>query len=280
MKKRQLVSRINFAERCGVTPTSITRICKTSLRGAIVGKRIDISHPSAVEYLAIQESAHDETVRDPRYEDVARWCLLNNRYNITAIVSSGIVGRVRAKRILAELTGGAEKSSPQTSEDQTEIAPDVAPRPPKPDPPSATGWTARNEAKKKVETATVDIPDNIQAFADWTLREIIVRFGSDAMFVDFLKALKEIESINEKRLKNAQTERTLVSRELVEIIIDVVDSAMRKLLTAGSKKIARMAYNMTKAGEEIEAIEDEVKDQVGQYVKNIKVKSDRTLNRG
>jgi hypothetical protein len=192
------------------------------------------------------------------------------------------VGRVRAKRILAELevARDAEPKPPadETVADSTEGSatgsktPDPAPTPP------VSGWKAKNEDKKKTETATLDVPDHITAFADFTLREIIKRFGSDAMFVDFLKALKEIESINEKRLKNAQTEGTLVSRELVQVgVIDVVDSAMRKLLTAGTKKIARMAHSMTLAGESIEAIETEVKDQVGQYVKIIKVKSARTL---
>jgi hypothetical protein len=101
------------------------------------------------------------------------------------------------------------------------------------------------------------------------------------MFVDFLKALKLIESINTDRLKNAQTEGILVARELVQIgVIDVVDTAMRKLLAAGCKKIARSAHTMSKAGETLEDIETEVRDEIGQYVKNIKVKSKRALDRG
>lgn len=279
--EQKLVSRINFAKLCRVTPTSITRACKSALAPATVGLRVDANHPSAVKYRKRQESANDPSAPDELQETVALWCKANNCYSINGVARSGIVGRVRAKRILAELGGVTPADSAQTSE-QT-VAPDVELRS-EPDPapkPNPSGHTARNESKKRdapPPKPAVEIPDNITEYADLTLRDIITRFGSDAMFVDFLKALKAIEDINEKRLKNAQTEGTLVSRELVQMgVIDVVDSAMRKLLTAGTKKIARMAHSMTKAGETIEKIEDEVKDQVGQYVKNIKIKSARTL---
>jgi hypothetical protein len=275
--EQNLVSRINFAKLCGVTPTSITRACKSALAPATVGLRVDANHPSAVKYRKRQESANDPSKPDELRDTVARWCKDNNCYSIKGVARSGIVGRIRAKRILAELEGTTPDTPVETVERESErrrsegSSPDPAP----------SGHTARNERKKREAPPpkiAVEIPDNITEYADLTLREIITRFGSDAMFVDFLKALKSIEDINEKRLKNAQTEGTLVARELVRIgVIDVVDSAMRKLLTAGVKKIARMAHSMTKAGESIEKIEDEVKDQVGQYVKNIKIKSAKAL---
>jgi HAMP domain-containing protein len=281
--EQNLVSRINFAKLCGVTPTSITRACKSALAPATVGLRVDANHPSAVKYRKRQESANDPSIPDELHDTVASWCKDNNCYSIKGVARSGIVGRIRAKRILAELVGTTPDSSAETVARESEglqsegSPPDPAPAP------APSGHTARNERKKRdapPPKTAVGIPDNITEYADLTLREIITRFGSDAMFVDFLKALKSIEDINEKRLKNAQTEGTLVARELVRIgVIDVVDSAMRKLLTAGTKKIARMAHSMTKAGETIEKIEEEVKDQVGQYVKNIKIKSAKALDR-
>ena len=167
--------------------------------------------------------------------------------------------------------------------------------PPPPNEPKPRGQAAVKQNKKNValaraaaaatpgeelETGSVihEVPEDIEAFADMTLRELIQRFGTDTAFVDWLKATKEIEYINEKRLKNAQTQGELVSRELVKIgIIEPIDAAHIKLLTDGAKTITRRVTAMHSAERELDDIEKFVKDQITSFIRPLKAKVKRAL---
>lgn len=131
-----------------------------------------------------------------------------------------------------------------------------------------------------IETGSTlhQIPDDIQAFADMTLRELIQRFGTEYAFLDWLKATKQIEDINEKRLKNAQTAGDLVHRDLVKRgIIDPIDSAHLKLLTDGAKTMARRSKTLSDSGAEVEEIEKFICDQISSFIKPVKNKIKRIL---
>jgi hypothetical protein len=107
------------------------------------------------------------------------------------------------------------------------------------------------DKEKDIESAdkTIDIPADITDFLHMTLKDVVDQFGTSTGFVDWLKATKDIEMINEKRLKNAQTMGELVSRKLVKIgIIDPIESAHIKLMTAGAKTITVRLDAMSKAG--------------------------------
>ena len=47
----QLVSRSEMARQAGVSAAAVTKVCKTLLAAACVGKRIDLEHQAAIEYL-------------------------------------------------------------------------------------------------------------------------------------------------------------------------------------------------------------------------------------
>lgn len=124
----------------------------------------------------------------------------------------------------------------------------------------------------------IDVPEEIGAFIDMTLREVIQRFGTDAAFCDWLKATKEIEAIEEKRLKNAQTRGELVSRNLVKIgVIEPIDTAHIKLLTDGAKTIARRSTAMHGAGRTVEDIEKFVAEQMTSFIRPIKSRVAKAL---
>lgn len=141
------------------------------------------------------------------------------------------------------------------------------------------GWGARNEKRKaEASTLTIEVPEDITEFADMTLRDLMSQFGTDTRFLDWLKATKEIEMINEKRLKNAITKGELVSRELVKSgVIDPIDSAHIKLLTDGAKTITRRTTAMHDAGRSLDEIEKFVVDQISSFIRPMKAKIARTL---
>lgn len=146
--------------------------------------------------------------------------------------------------------------------------------------PHVRGHSAARELKKRgTDTDNAfTVPENIQAFADMSLRDVIAQFGTDVRFLDWLRATKEIEMINERRIKNAKAAGELVHRDLVKAgVIDPVDAALMKLLTDGSKTITRRATAMHDAGRDLKDIEEFVKDQISSFIRPMKAKIKRAF---
>jgi hypothetical protein len=214
---QQIVSRAEFAEMCSVSRAAVTKACKTSLKAACIGNRIDMAHPAAAEYRQAKESGKTLPAGNP----------------------------------------------PQT------------PAQSKP-----SGRAAQKAAKKAGHgVKTPAVPLDITEFWDMTLKDIVHIYGTDTRFCDWLRASKDIEAINEKRLKNARTQSMLVSRHLVKIgIIDPIDAAHIRILTAGAKTIAVRLHAMSQAGRSVEDLEAFVVDQISSFIRPIKDKVRRALS--
>lgn len=152
--------------------------------------------------------------------------------------------------------------------------------------PHQRGHAAKNEQRKAEalsnlndpERTLVEIPADIRAFADMSLKELVQRFGTDIAFLDWLKATKMIEDVNEKRLKNAQTKGELVSRKLVKVgIVDVIESAHIELLDDGSKTIAQRVIALHGAGKPLKEIERYVEGRITKFIRPVKAKVHRAL---
>ena len=95
---------------------------------------------------------------------------------------------------------------------------------------------------------------------------------------DWLKAMKKIEHINEKRPKNTQTISELVSLDLVKIgVVEPFDTMCNKLLTNGVATITRRVTSISSAGRSVEDCEVFVADQVSSFIKVFKAESLREL---
>jgi hypothetical protein len=124
----------------------------------------------------------------------------------------------------------------------------------------------------------IEVPDDIEELADLSLRELIDKFGTGYRFLDWLKALKEIEAVNEKRIKNAQSKGKLISRQLVEVgIVDPFNSAHVRLMTDGAKAITAAVLAKHQAGVSPPEIEAYVSDVVGSFIRPVKSKIERNL---
>src|SRR5690606_8499244 len=70
------------------------------------------------------------------------------------------------------------------------------------------------------------------------LAPLTERFGLESAFKDWLDALKKIEEIREKRLKNEALEGNLIERELVKThVFGAIESGNRRLLSDTPKTI-------------------------------------------
>lgn len=284
---KKTLSKSNFAELANVSAAAVTKACKNALQPAMVGKRIDPDHPEAVKYLEKQVLAQTpETVPglDPLYQVGVEKCRVAGKWSAAFLQRELRVGygRAAALRELYKtngLVGSNSEAPPPPSASNTRVASGR----------EAAKETKKSAARARLATTTTEddvvqgsviheVPEDIEAFADMTLRELIRRFGTDVAFVDWLKATKEIEYINEKRLKNAQTQGDLVSRELVKIgIIEPIDAAHIKLLTDGAKTITRRVTAMHSAERDLDDIEKFVKDQITSFIRPVKAKVKRAL---
>jgi len=111
-----------------------------------------------------------------------------------------------------------------------------------------------------------------------TISEVIDEFGTDEKFVDWLRAVKEIELIIEKRLKNSQTQGDLISREFVRNhVFSYIETANVRLLTDSPRTIAARVIEEVKAGKEKEDIETLIRDLISQQIKHVKEQVTRGL---
>jgi hypothetical protein len=276
--QKKLVKKSNFAKMAGVNASTVTRISKTILKEAVEGKYIDAGHPAAIEYLENKELAQTNSTHDgvdPLYEKAVLICNQESCYKKSFIQRNLHIGYKRACKILNMMHDN--ELVPQSKEPLKTRKPAKSPVE------KPRGQAAVKEAKKqqimpeKIE-GTMDIPKDIQEFADYTLRNLIERFGTDTRFVDWLTAIQKIEAINEKRLKNAETEGKLISRRLVLAgVIDPINSAHLKMLKDGSKTIAAGAISKHSAGAELSEIETYVTEIMSSLIKPVKNKITRAL---
>lgn len=260
--QQQLISRSKFAKLAGVNRSTVTRLCSTLLQATMVGKRIDAAHSDAIKYL--NRLAQDADI-DALYENAVEACKRTGKYTATNLQTELHIGYSRALRLIKAI----EVSN------KIVTIPEIKPRKQK-------IITTSEVSNKIVELLNPKInkeePENIQDYTDMTLRDLIHKFGTGAAFLDWLRATKEIEVINEKRLRNAQTQGKLVSRELVKIgIIEPLDSAHIKLLTDGAKTITRRVTAMHGSGRTLNEIEKFVKDQITSFIRPVKAKVKRAL---
>ena len=151
--------------------------------------------------------------------------------------------------------------------------PDHAP-PPQPPPPPAPGQSATMDVPGDLTAA----PDDLGELVDWPLGRLLDTYGSAIRFYDWLRALKEIEAVNEKRIKNATQEGKLISRELVKsAILSRIEGVFIKLLTDGATTISARAFAMCKAGEDEREIKKMVEDQLSSFIRPAKQKMREAL---
>ena len=270
MGRKKLVTKAEFSRLSGRTASAVTQVTRTCLKDAYDGERIDAAHPAAVKYIAGKDV--DTTVGvDSLYEDAVKMCNETGRFTVSNISRSLKIGVARAKRIYAMMEA--------TNTDKPKKLPARV----------VSGSESKRITKKTTALTTLnddinhgttlhEIPDDILKFADMTLREIIQRFGTDTAFLDYLNAVKRIEDINEKRLKNAATRGDLINRKLIKVgVIDHFDQAFNQLLSDGAKTIARRVTAMYGAGRSVEDCEHLVADQISSFIRPAKAKISRTL---
>lgn len=253
----QLLKRVDFAQLAGVSPAAMTKACAPGkqLHPAMVGKRIDAAHPAALEYLNGRAGMPTGVAKQPTSAP--------KRPTSPPPAPVPTKPVTPAKRGPKRRTDVA-KAAPASARPPTAAVHTVATPPPSPS----------GDNRDPVD----QVPENIRAFLDFTLAQLIRMYGTDVAFLDWLKATKVIEEIQQRQIQNAESRGELVKRDLVKVaIIDLFDEAHRRMLGDGAKTIARRAATMAQAGRDVEEIEKLVRDQLSSFITPAKDKITKTL---
>jgi hypothetical protein len=115
---------------------------------------------------------------------------------------------------------------------------------------------------------------------DMPLRSILNHFGEEAAFSAWLGDIKKAEDIREKRLKNQQTEGSLISREGVKSqLMGLLEELSRRLLLDGAKTITRRNYAAAHADVSIEDAEKETRANMSQNLRKAREGITRRLKK-
>lgn len=125
-----------------------------------------------------------------------------------------------------------------------------------------------------------EMPKDVRDLANFSLRDLISRFGTAEHFQAWLKSMREMERIHKDKLANAQTEGVLVNRELVrQGVLEPLDTAHIKLLTDGVKKLVVRLEAMQAAGKDRIEREKWTRATIGKFIAGAKKKSKHNLGK-
>lgn len=126
-----------------------------------------------------------------------------------------------------------------------------------------------------------DLPKDIQALGDLSLRKLCSVFGTDERFADWLKATHLMEKIDATRVKNAQEKGLLVTKTLVQqAVIDPIDTAHQQLMTDGAKTLGARIRIEVEGGATDREVEKLASELVSNFIKPVKEKIIRNLRAG
>jgi len=115
---------------------------------------------------------------------------------------------------------------------------------------------------------------------DMSLKWIVMRFGTQNRFLLWVRALHELEKVRERRIKNDESEKILVSTKLVlKGVIEPIKTFFIRLLTDGAKTMGMRAHAMSVGGKSVEEVCDYMQKTVGSYASKTRSDIDATVKR-
>lgn len=282
----KLESKAGLARRLGLSRAALTKVSKSWPDEAFVGTKIDLAHHTVVEY--VKEHAAGKTQEptkpaamglDPLWEHALAYCYESGDWTITGLKVRLNVGHSRAKRIIeafkaSELLPSMRRHAPPGVPAQPRVL-----KTPKSDP-LAAGVPRISNDSEGLDCIDAELPEDLREFRGWTLEQLLMRFGTHTGFKEWLRSVKEMEAIEEKRLKNDQTRGNLVDKELIGRVLDIFDTQHMRLLSDGAKSITADVVGKHQAGVLIEDIETYVSNRIGTFITAAKNKVARLEKTG
>jgi hypothetical protein len=250
----RLISRAELARLAGVSAPAITKACKKQLAAACHRHRVDLDHPAVQEYLASKGRKGDL----PGVQAKSR---------AASAAGAQKSDSDRAPTSPGKTKGAASAAPTNSARARAGATPVATEPPPKPE-----------SQQRSVRVVSREVESDVGAIADMTIREVVQKFGTVTAFKDWLMALKAIEGVREKNLRNAETEGRLISRDLVQThVMGAIEACNKRLLRDAPKTIASRVFAVVRGGRTVEEGEQLVREAISKHLRPVKVTAARVL---
>lgn len=129
-----------------------------------------------------------------------------------------------------------------------------------------------------VSPVVVHNEDNLGAYADMTIRDIVNQFGTERVFKDWLEAHSKIEDVEQKRIRNQEYRGELVRRDLVRrTVFSAWEDSNRRLLGDVPRTLVARLYAAALSEVSKEESERVVKEIISGVLRNVKETAERAL---
>lgn len=291
---KKLLNRVQIAKRCGVQASTVTMAAHGWPDEAFNGKMVYIDHPAVAKFIEkhARPKRQDGDIVDPLCEHALAHGHATGDWTITGFKKALSVGHSRARRIhraleAAELLPGMAHHKPP----KTPIVPDTpAPQPkPAPTPPPVVGPNQPNPQEapmvgdrsgETLDSVMREVPQDLRDMTHWSLHDLIKKFGTHTSLSVWLKSVKELEMIEEKRLKNDKMRGDLVDKDVINRVLDIFDTQHMRLLKDGAKSLSSEIVGKHQAGVSIEDIEVHISKRLGTFITAAKTKIARLELKG
>lgn len=137
---------------------------------------------------------------------------------------------------------------------------------------------SRHHLNKSKQESTVNIPvseeesnDNLHNdVLDWTLRQVLNKFGSDVKMVDFLRARKLVAEIQEKELKIKLARGEMVKRSILDAVLIPINRMCTQLVRDVPKSLSVRIPQLAESGKSTQELEVVIERDLSKIVKSAK----------
>lgn len=157
-----------------------------------------------------------------------------------------------------------------------QFTPDSAPT----SPPKQRPYVQSEPTEKGSQEYGLDTSEDVEFYADKTLREIVTKHGTHRSVKDWVDVFKKLVDIKDRQLSNAEKEGRLISRELVKtFMLASIDGCFRRLLQDTPKSLALQIDALVKSGAGLEDIERLIRESITKQLRPMKASLVRALTK-
>lgn len=262
----QLVTKVRLAEMAGVSKQEVTRLLKGRLAVALSGDRINMAHAAVVDYLEFRKEVVAKATASGKpkpKKDGQKAALTKSRKKATDARAA------KAAEIQARIDGrNGDIALPKKRKAAVELHRDD-------EGDEGDGWRMPTMLEETAQDINVD-PEQIEHM---TLMQLGTRFGTRQGLLDYIKAIKDLEDIKAKRIKNARERGTLIPRDEVRKMFSFVENAHSRVIADTPPRLSTSIFTMLDDETTKEDIEEMVRKQVSSQLKGVKEKVARAFTR-
>lgn len=143
--------------------------------------------------------------------------------------------------------------------------------------PDAQNWRqAERLAAEQVDVPTMTgvdpvLEEKVRKYLDYTVRDILNKFGTMKLWADLLTAADKIEKIHSQRLQSDRSTGELISRRYVKTrVLGMYERIFLELLSDLPTTLASEVHNMCEIGGTLEEVQQTIHNSLSRAIATVK----------